>query len=304
MNKIKPQKLKKGDCIGLLSVAGNVENTKDIDLAIDYFEQKGFKVLVSKNSCDSKNYLAGSDEARKNELERFFSNPEINAIVAMRGGYGCLRIIEDIDYDIIKNNPKIFVGFSDLTVLINTICKRTGLITFHGPMAISDFARNINPNTERDFFDMLLENKTSKICAKKDFKTLYPKKASGTLFGGNLSSLATLAGTDFIPDERFILFAEDLNEPVYKLDRMFTQLLNISKFKDNLAGLALGDFLNLDNQEYFDDFANELCQKLKIPACTNFKITHNADKIILPVGVQCNFDADNGEITLTESYFN
>lgn len=303
MNLIKPKKLQKGDTIGLLSVSGCIKEIERIERAKKYFENKGFNVVVSDTTYKKHRYMAGKDDERLKALYDFFKDDKIDAIVCTRGGFGVIRLLEEIDFDLIKNNPKIFVGYSDITALLAMIYKKTGLITFHGPMANGDFGEETVDNfTEELFFSILEEPSIMPIYnANYGFKTYYKGLAEGILWGGNLSTIASLAGLDFIPDEKFILFLEDLNEPVYKLDKMIMQLLNIDKFKQNLVGLALGKFTGIDNEDYLRELFEELALKLKIPMANNFSISHDKEKYTLPIGVKCTFDDEKGLIELKES---
>lgn len=282
MNLIKPKKLNQGDTICIIAPAGEVDINK-INQAKKYFENKGFQVQLGHHISSQKNYLAGDDEKRLQDLHNAFENKEVSAIICARGGYGAIRLINQINYDLIQNNPKIFCGYSDITALSAMIFKKTGLITFSAPMAQSDFSFNtINEFTENKFFHTLSCNIT-KIEPTK-LKIYKNANAKGVLIGGNLSTLTSLCGVDFIPDEKFILFAEDLNEPAYKIDRYFTQLFNINKFKKNIQGIILGDFLDLDNQKYFDDFINELANTHKIPIYGGYPISHSETKATIPYG--------------------
>jgi muramoyltetrapeptide carboxypeptidase len=184
-------------------------------------------------------------------LENAFKDNQTDAILCVRGGYGALRIIDKIDYNIIKNNPKIFCGYSDITVLSAIILKKTGLITFSSPMPKGDFQpEEINEYTEKQFFKTLTNDKIT--VSAQNLKTYKSGNAKGIIIGGNLASVASLCGTDFIPDDKFIFFAEDLNEPVYKIDKYFRQLLNIKKFKKNISAIILGDFLDSEPKEQLD----------------------------------------------------
>lgn len=289
MNLIEPNKLQKGDTIGFLSVAGNVEDRIAVENAKKYFEECGYKVKISPNTFDSNNYLSGTDEARLEALTEFFSDDSINAIIALRGGYGSVKIINRINYDLIKANPKIFVGFSDITALSLMIYKKTGLMTFHGPMILSDFSGEVDNFTQKSFFDNL-ENAVTNIPLLPNSITYSKGAAQGILWGGNLSTIASLCGQDFIPGEMFILFIEDINEPAYKIDRMLTQLLNIASFKKNLGGILLGDFCGVDSQKYFDDIFYKLGEKLSIPIRSGLKFGHVKQKLTLPIGRLYNFD--------------
>lgn len=269
--------------VGIVSLAGAINDDRDkIESAKKYFESKGLNVKLSKNIYDTNRYLAGNDEVKISELEHFFADPEIDIIINARGGYGSIRLINRIDYEIIKNNPKPFIGFSDITALLLMIYKRTGIVTYHGPMVISDFA-DIAPFTE-EFFNKAINNEKLEFAGT----TIYQRgRAEGIIWGGNLATVVSLCGQDFLPNEDFIFFTEDLNEPVYKIDRMFQQLINIHKFRDKCKGIVLGDFLDVDNTEWLEGFFKDLASNTNIPVIGGFKITHGQEKITIPVGKNC-----------------
>ncbi len=286
MNLIKPEKLKKGDTIAIIALSGAVENRNNILRAKKYFEKKGYEVVLSENIFDKNRYLAGSDEKKVEELHKFFKNPKIKMILCARGGYGAIRLLDKIDFELIKNNPKIFAGYSDATALEAMILKKTGLVTFYAPMAQSDFGvENVLKTVEKSFFDAVAKAKSLEIKPdKRKAKIYYEGEAQGIFWGGNLATIVSLCGVDFIPDEKFVFFAEDLGEDTYKIDKMFTQLLNIEKFKKNLQGIILGNFLDVINKKHFDELFFELGEKLKVPVLSGFKITHAPDKITVPYG--------------------
>ena len=269
--------------VGIVSLAGAINDDRDkIESAKKYFESKGLNVKLSKNIYDSNRYLAGDDEVKISELEHFFADPEIDIIINARGGYGSIRLINRIDYEIIKNNPKPFIGFSDITALLLMIYKRTGIVTYHGPMVISDFA-DIAPFTE-EFFNKAINNEKLEFAGT----TIYQRgRAEGIIWGGNLATVVSLCGQDFLPDEDFIFFTEDLNEPVYKIDRMFQQLINIHKFRGKCKGIVLGDFLDVDNPKWLEGFFKDLASNTNIPVIGGFKITHGQEKITIPIGKNC-----------------
>ena len=269
--------------VGIVSLAGAINDDRDkIESAKKYFESKGLNVKLSKNIYDSNRYLAGDDEVKISELEHFFADPEIDIIINTRGGYGSIRLINRIDYEIIKNNPKPFIGFSDITALLLMIYKRTGIVTYHGPMVISDFA-DIAPFTE-EFFNKAINNEKLEFAGT----TIYQSgKAESIIWGGNLATVVSLCGQDFLPDEDFIFFTEDLNEPVYKIDKMFQQLINIDKFRGKCKGIVLGDFLDVDNPKWLEGFFKDLASNTNIPVIGGFKITHGQEKITIPIGKNC-----------------
>ena len=297
----KPKRLESGDTIGILAVSGRIKEYERIMHAVSYFETCGYNVVVSDTCKTSHRYMAGNnDDDCVNALHNFFADRTINAIVCARGGYGTLRLLDKIDWNIIAKNPKIFAGYSDITTLLAAIYKKTGLITFHSAMINGDFGDELESYTIQSFFNTLQGTNKEFIAENPVFYNT--GKANGILWGGNLSSLAAMAGTDFVPQEDIILFAEDLNEPVYKIDRMFTQLFNIKEIVKNVKGIALGEFQNIDNSEMLDEIIMEFALHLNIPVIRGFKITHEKIKDTVPFGVEAEFDAENGKITVTEDY--
>ena len=261
--------------IGIIALSGAC-NKEKIENSKACLEKMGFKVKLSKNIFDKNSYLAGSDEDKLKELYSFFQNPEIDLILNARGGYGAIRLINKIDYEIIKNNPKSFVGFSDITALLLMFYKKTGIVTYHGPMASSDFGGEISEFTNNNFFKAL-SGDNLEFAGNKIYKE---GEAEGIIWGGNLATVVSMCGLDFIPDKDFIFFAEDLNEPVYKIDKMFQQLFNIEKFQKYCKGIVLGDFLNVENEQWLDEYF----KTLPFPTISGLKITHNQDKITIPIG--------------------
>ena len=290
MKRLFPQNLKKGDTIGILCVSGDIKDYKRIEKAKEYFEKQGFRVVISKNCGDRINYLCGDDNTRAKALNDFFKDDSIDAIIAARGGYGAIRILDKIDYLSIKQHPKIFCGYSDITALMLMIYKKTGLVTYNAPMAYSDFGSEISKYSEKSFFDSLTKNSNEIIIDEP--VVYYEGVTSGILWGGNLSTIQSLCGQNFIPEEKFIFVTEDINEPVYKIDKMFTQLLNIPQFRNNLTGIVLGDFSGIDNESYFNDFFNFLAQNLKIPLIGGLKFGHCKDMQTFPIGVDVMLDTN------------
>lgn len=291
MNLIKPKKLNKGDTIGILALSGAVESKENILRAKSYFEAKGYKVVFSENIFDKNRYLAGSDEKKIQELHTFFLNTEIKMILCSRGGYGAIRLLDKIDWDIIKNNPKIFAGYSDASAIESMILTKTGLITFYAPVAQSDFGvEKVSKMTEKSFFNVISNTGDLKVePCKRSSKTYFEGSAKGILWGGNLATIVSMCGLDFIPNEKFIFFTEDLGEDTYKIDKMFTQLFNIEKFKKNVQGIVLGDFLGVNgvnDKKYLDELFYELSGKYKIPILSGYKITHAKDKHTIPYGAE------------------
>ncbi len=301
MKIIKPKKLKKGDTIGIIAVSGQIRDISKIEKAKHFFEQEGYNVIISDTCYSSHRYMAGNnDDSCIKTLHDFFLNREIDAIICARGGYGTLRLLNKINWEIIRKNPKIFAGYSDISILLAMFYKKTGLICFHSPMPNGDFSDKINDYTKNSFFNTLT-GKTTEISSER--KTIYNKGiARGKLWGGNLSSIVSLAGLDFIPDGEIVLFAEDLNEPAYKIDKMFTQLFNIDKIKRNIKGIAIGEFQNIDNNSYFNDILSEIALNYNIPVCSGFNITHGKQKDTIPYGINVLFNSEKGFIKFEEEY--
>lgn len=288
MNLIKPKNLKLNDTIGIIAPAGCVNSTKQALFAKKFFEKLGYNIVFGKNIFNKERYLAGTDEERLEDLHTFFEDKNINAIFCLRGGYGSIRLINKIDYELVKNNPKIFAGYSDITALCSMFLKKANLITYHSPMFYSDFGTNdISNFTLKHFIETISTDKKQKYKAKKIYNN---GNTQGITFGGNLSTITSLCGIDFIPNQNFIFFAEDINEPTYKIDKMFTQLINISEFKNNMKGLVLGEFTQIDNKKWLNDFFQELSKELNIPTISGFKISHNKNKITVPIGTEAKID--------------
>lgn len=309
MNLIKPKKLNKVDTIGIIALSGVIENKENILKAKRYFEDNSYKVVLSENIFDENRYLAGSDEKKVEELHKFFENPEIKMILCARGGYGAIRLLDKIDFELIKNNPKIFAGYSDASAIEAMIYKKTGLITFYAPMAQSDFGgvnvgEEVSEIVEESFFRTLENTGNLEISPDEEkSKIYYDGQCEGILWGGNLATIASMCGLDFIPDEKFIFFAEDLGEDVYKIDKMMIQLLNIEKFRENLSGIILGDFLDIENEKHFDELFFEIGSKCRIPILSGFKITHAIEKITLPYGAKAGFSTEDKNLHI-QSYLN
>ena len=288
-------RISKGDTIGIIALSGECDWDK-IEQATTNLETIGYKVKLSKNIFDKNRYLAGSDESKLEELHRFFADPKIKLILCARGGYGAIRLISRIDYNLIKANPKPFCGYSDVTALLLMIYKRAGLITYHSPM-VYDFITPPQPSPSKEgvvvqtisnFFETINNNKFE----YKADKVLNEGSASGILWGGNLSTVVSLCGQDFIPDEDFIFFTEDVNEPVYKIDKMFQQLINIDRFSKHCKGIILGEFTGADDEDWLSEYFEELSAKLNLPMIQHNGITHSENKITLPIGTSAKINND------------
>ena len=229
---IKPKKLEIGDTIGIVAPASPADKD-EIEKAYKKLTKMGFKVIVGKNCCDKNGYLAGEDEVRAENLISMFSNKDVDGIICLRGGYGTPRILDLLDYELIKNNPKVFIGYSDITALHIAFNQFSDLVTFHGPMAASDIAKDFS-NFSRDSllnsvsneeFNTLIKNATEEIV------TINDGIAEGQIIGGNLTLITGTIGTDYEIDTKGkILFIEEIDEVPYKIDGMLNQL-RLSKIR-------------------------------------------------------------------------
>lgn len=287
MSHILPKPLTKGDTIGVIAPSGPICDSDAIMRAKTFFENLGYNIIFGKHLFEKERYLSSTDEKRLEDLHWAFSTPQIDTIICARGGYGALRLIDKIDYDLISKNPKNFCGYSDITILSAMFLKRANLITYSSPMMKGDFgAEKRDEYTINSFFNAI-QQKDQTLTGEKVHLS---GNASGTLWGGNLASIVSLAGIDFIPDEDFIFFAEDLNEPVYKIDKMFTQLLNIKDFKRNVKGMVLGRFLDTGYPEQLEYLFDEIARELNIPVVSGFNISHEDTKDTIPYGKNCVLD--------------
>ena len=303
---LKPKQLQKGDTIAIISPSGSIPYPEKFERAKKHFEAEGYKVLIYPHARNKAGYLAGSDEERLSDLMEAFSNLDVTMILTSRGGYGATRYLDQINYDIICSNPKIFVGYSDITALHSAIFKNTGLVTFHGPFALQDFGgETVDEYTEKSFWNTISGNK--EIENVFDYTPIYGGKTTGQLVGGNLTVLTCLIGTEFLPDFKGkILFLEDVQEPLYKLDRMLTQL-RLSGVFDEIGGLLIGKFSDIgenqaEQEKLAIDLVKDLTQSLNIPVGYGFSASHLTQKATLPLNVEYEFNASSGELIVLEDF--
>jgi len=312
---IKPPRLNYGDTIGLVAPASAPLDPDAIDRSVKILQRLGFKVELGRHLRKRHGFLAGSDEERVEDLMRMFGNPGVKAILCLRGGYGTARLLPLLDYKLIRANPKIFVGYSDITSLHCAFSKKTNLLTFHGPMLHSDFCKKDMPDfTLQSFLKTLMRPYAARsICKDYPGKTvtvLRQGKASGRLLGGNISLLCTTLGTPYQPSFKHkILFFEDLDEPPYRFDRMLTHLLNAGVLQQ-VAGVAIGINKNCidpkakETKEYrqtVEDVLKERLGPLKIPIVAGLPFGHVSLNATLPVGARAELDGTNGDLVIKES---
>jgi len=305
-------KLNKKDKIGLITPAGFITKQK-LNNAIQNIKNFGFEAFWDNSVLDKTGYLAGTDEERANELHKMYKDKSVKAILCVRGGYGTTRLLDLIDYELIKQNPKPLIGYSDITALHSAIYKNTGQIGFHGVVGASIF----NEFTARIFKDMFCSsneviNYNTVQGGYNEHYTIHKGKASGKLIGGNLSILNSLLGTNFdVNWDNKIVFIEEINEAPYKIDRLLTQLIQAGKFK-KVKAIIFGIFnkcevkdFNVKNEDTFTlkEILFEKIKPLKVPAAYGFPFGHIKNQIILPIGAKAEFDADKMQITIKKDFF-
>jgi muramoyltetrapeptide carboxypeptidase len=308
----KPRPLAPGDLIGVISPASppKPEKHDQYQNGLNYLRGLGYKVLEGKHVLDQYGYLAGTDESRAADLNEMFRNPKVKAIICSRGGYGTPRLLDLIDYEMVRKHPKILVGYSDITSLQLALYAQTGLVTFSGPMVGVEMGKGILPFTEKHFWGMV--GKGSRKLLKAEAGEYVPKMyhagtGEGRLLGGCLSLINPLIGTPYEPDfTGAILVLEDIGEDVYGIDRYLVQL-RYSGILARLNGLIFGQFLDIESSEKteptlsLEEVLEKYTRDLNIPIIGNFPYGHQDFKYTLPFGCRVRFDADKGSVRLLES---
>lgn len=311
---VRPPRLQPGMRVGLVAPASTVAEDDDIDAAADRIRSLGFEVRRAPNLDRRTAYLAGTDSERAEGVNGLLRDPEVDAIFCLRGGYGTARILPLIDYAALAAQPRVVLGYSDITALHLAIHARTGVVGFHGPIAAANFT-----DYAWDQFQRVLMTPSAplRIGAPPPFETapgridvdnrlvrIAPGVAEGPLLGGNLSLVASLMGTPFEPDlDGALLFLEDVDEAPYAIDRMLTQLWLAGKLQ-RCAGIVFGKFTDADydgNTFSVETVLRDRCADLGIPVLAGVMIGHIDDQTVVPVGVRARLDVDAGSLTLLET---
>jgi muramoyltetrapeptide carboxypeptidase len=309
MDYIKPEKLAKGDLIGIISPASSPENFSSVESGIKYIEGAGYRTITGRNIDKSRGYLAGTDKERADDIHQMFADKRVKAIFCLRGGYGAFRLLDKIDYKLIKKNPKIFVGFSEITALQMAFLQKANLITFAGPMVMPNFSKEISCYTEENFWRMLTHGKKAGKILLPDtnkLQSIRKGKASGKIIGGNLAVFSSMLGTSYLPDLKDkILLLEDVSEPPYKIDRMFNQLRLNNVFK-KVKGIILGSFIDCNEPDEkkktlsVEEIFNDYFRLSELPVVYNFPHGHIKDFITVPIGINVKLNASMGIVEFTE----
>ena len=308
---ITPPRLRPGMTMGLLAPASTVVDDEAIDAAADLVRSLGFEVRRAPNLGARTQYLAGTDEQRAEDFNTLVRDPDVDALICVRGGYGSSRILPMLDYDALAAKPRVVLGYSDITSLLNAIHVRTSVVTFHGPIAAANFSDYTYAEYRKVLVDAAgpvrlaapppFETRPGVVERENRLTTLAPGRAEGRLVGGNLSLLVHLLGTPFEPDfDGAILFCEDVYEAPYSIDRMLTHLWLAGKLQQ-CAGIALGKFTDADydgNTFSVEAVLRQRLADLGVPVLSGLMIGHVDDQSVIPIGARARLDADAGTLEL------
>lgn len=312
---LRPKALHAGDTVGLITPSSYVSDPDRLALAERTARYFGLVPRLGKNVRKRNGYLGGTVEDRLEDLHAMFRAPEVKGVFAIRGGYGASQLLDRIDYDLIRANPKVFLGYSDITALHLAIQKRAGIVTFHGPVVLSRFT----PFTQAFFRKALFETQPMGLVTNPPdsdplrpahvLRTVRPGVARGLLAGGNLTLISTTMGTPYeIETTGRLLFLEDVDEEPYSIDRMLTQLRLGGKL-NSAAGLIFGECQDCRPREFHPSYestlsvgevVDDILGRLRIPVLSGLTIGHTEDQLTLPLGVMAQLDSGKGELIIEE----
>ena len=311
-----PPALRPGDTVGLITPGAYVSDPDRLALAARTVQFFGLRVKLGANVGKRLGYLGGTDQERLDDLHAMFRDPEVKAVWAIRGGYGSTHLLDRIDYGLLRQNPKIFLGYSDITALHLAIQRHAGLVTFHGPVALADFSAYTQTWFRRALFEAkplgTLTNppETNPLRPAHPLRTVRPGQARGRLIGGNLSLVCRTLGTPYeIDTSGRILLLEDVDEEPYSIDGMLTQLRLAGKLQA-ASGIVFGECHNCRPREFKPSFESTfslgevldgILGKLAIPVLSGLTFGHTEDQLTLPLGVAAALDADKGELVIEEA---
>jgi muramoyltetrapeptide carboxypeptidase len=284
----RPARLEPGARIGIVAPAGPYDD-ETFGRGVHILENMGFEVFVPPQLLAAKGYLAGSDRRRAQFVNELFADKSIDAVMCARGGYGSIRILPLLDYPTLADNPKVFIGFSDITVLLNVLNYRCGMATFHGPVVTS-----LADSSDETRLALLQAVSSDTRCEVKLPGGAAVKGGSGTgaVCGGNLTTLCHLVGTPYVPGfTNKILFLEDRAEAPYRIDRMLVHMKLAGCF-ENLAGIVLGSFEDCGSMESILNIVSEIFAPYPIPILAGLDAGHGGNNITIPIGIEATLDAD------------
>lgn len=312
--KYKPNALKKGSKVGIVAPGSAVSSPADIKKAEEALAYFGLIPVWGKHVSNGTGYKTRSAEERIEDFNSFIRNPEIDAIMSVRGGYGSCYLLDSIDYKAFSESPKLLIGYSDITALLIAIYQKTGICTYHGPVLLSDFSTLTADSFQRVTFggsdNFRLSNPETLDGIRKEHpcRTLFPGISKGKLIGGNLSIISSLMGTPYeIETDDHILFLEDVGESPYRIDRMLMQLKLAGKF-DKIRGLVWGKCEDCDSGETLATWDSDLAEVLDrifkplgVPCFSGLLIGHTGNQFTLPLGIEAEIDAGKQTLTLLEN---
>lgn len=297
----KPVPLKRGDKIGVLAPSGAV-NSGPLSEGVSAIQREGFEVILAEGISDRRGYLAGEQSLRARALEQLFARKDVQAIFCARGGFGSIQLLPLLNPATIRSHPKIFVGYSDVSVLLNWLIQSCGLVTFHGPMVVMDIARGLKGRSRDLFWDTLCGASDTwfvsgiPICPGKN-------AVQAEMVGGCLSVVVTTLGTPYeIQTKGRILFLEDVGEKTYRIERMLTHLKMAGKLND-VAGVVFGQFTDCELGEGrgLTEVVEDLFQDVNYPVLSGISAGHGEENFLLPFGVKMVLDGRAGSLSLLES---
>jgi len=309
----KPPRLRPGDTVGLIQPAGFAADLAGPQTAIEMIQTMGLVPKIGQHVYDRHGYLAGTDESRAADINAMFADPSVRAIFTSRGGWGSARALPFLNWNVISANPKLLIGFSDITALHLAIAARGGFPTIHaanagnnwGPQGLDTF-RRLAFDAGLPFYQSAFGFGAPTASGSGGIETFRPGRASGRLIGGNLTVLSTLMGTPFLPSfDGAILFLEDVDEAVYSVDRMLTQLA-LGGVLRRAAGVVFGQCARCGAPDAasgsftLSDVLNRHLRPLGVPAFSGAMIGHIANQVSIPVGVRAEIDAGQGTIRILE----
>jgi len=311
MEYLKPKRIKPGDTIGIISPSSGLWQRSELWRSIEQFEKWGYKVKVGEHAYKNNYYLAGTDEERASDLMRFFRDDSVDAIICSQGGYGASRLLDLIDYEVIRKNPKIFMGYSDITALHLAIYKHSGLLTFHGPSATSAGTEYMTEFREKYMFRALTGADPIGIIEPTDYLVkINPGIVTAPIIGGNLTLIVSTLGTPYEIDTKGkILFFEELDTEPWVIDHMMTHLKNAGKFND-AVGFLIGDSHTCEpfkmnpgfpNQMSMEDVIFDILAPYKKPILMGLEIGHTKNLATLPMGILAKLDTINGVFEILET---
>lgn len=307
---IRPRRLAPGDTVAMVAPASATFVRLELELAREALETLGLKVVVGEHLLERHGYLAGQDAARAADINRFFADPSVKAVLPIRGGWGSSRVLPYLDYAAMRNDPKVVLGFSDITALLLAINVKANLVTFHGPNGMgrwdgwsADFVKRVLFSAEAVTFENPHEKGDFIIQTENRTQTIVPGTTRGTLLGGNLTVLTALLGSPYLPPwDGCILFLEDVGEDIYRVDRMLTSL-KLAGVLQKIRGFVFGTceecepgegYGSLTLEEVFDDHI----RPLKVPSWRGAMIGHRMPQFTLPVGAEVEIDATQATIKM------